>query len=68
MMRAAKSYLMRTGRFPSFAELKAELCKASAAGGGSEQGHAAALLRVRYTALRHAVHFSGSEMPTMQCV
>ena len=46
-MRAAKLHIMRTGRFPSFAELKAELCKASAASGGNGQGHNAALLRVR---------------------
>ncbi len=57
LMRAAKLHIMRTGRFPSFAELKAELCKATAAGGGSGQGHNAALLRVRDMALQHAVHF-----------
>ena len=70
-MRAAKSHLIRTGRFPSFAELKAELCKATAATGGSDHNHAAALLRVRNVAMLYAARFSrirnALDATTIQC-
>ena len=46
--RAAYAHIMRTGRFPSFDELKAELRAAVAAGDDGNQRSAASLLKVRH--------------------